>query len=62
MMKIRIGSFQHVESELFAFPDTRKELVRLKNEILSASGETDENVGGRRSGLPSDRQPGRQCY
>ncbi|MGN7470356.1 transcriptional regulator [Brevibacillus sp. SAFN-007a] len=52
--KIRKGTFQHVESELYAYHETRKEIVRLKNEILYASGSTDENVGGGRGSLPGD--------
>lgn len=52
--KIRKGTFQHVESELYAYHETKKEIVRLKNEILYASNPVDENVGGGRSNLPSD--------
>jgi len=52
--KLRRGTFQHVESELYAYHDTKKEIVRLKNEILYASPNRDENVGGGRSNLPSD--------
>lgn len=51
--KIRKGTFQHVESELYAYHDTRKEIVRLKNEILYATATPDTNGGGR-SSLPSD--------
>jgi len=53
-LKLRRGTFQHVESELYAYHDTKKEIVRLKNEILYASPNRDENVGGGRSNLPSD--------
>jgi len=52
--KLRRGTFQHVESELYAYHDTKKEIVRLKNEILHASPNYDENVGGGRSNLPGD--------
>lgn len=52
--KLRRGTFQHVESELYAYHDTKKEIVRLKNEILHASPIRDENVGGGRSNLPGD--------
>ncbi len=52
--KIRKGTFQHVESELYAYHETRKEIVRLKNEILYGSNGSDENVGGGRSNLPGD--------
>lgn len=52
--KIRKGTFLHVESELFAYHETRKEIVRLKNEILHSSSSADENVGGGRGNLPGD--------
>jgi len=53
-VKLRRGTFQHVESELYAYHDTRKEIVRLKNEILHASAPPDENIGGGRGNLPGD--------
>ncbi|MBU7320290.1 transcriptional regulator [Paenibacillus oleatilyticus] len=37
--KIRKGTFHHIESELYAYNDTRKEIVKLKNELLQAHGE-----------------------
>lgn len=52
--KLRRGTFQHVESELYAYHDTRKEIVKLKNEILHGKVNDDENVGGGRSSLPGD--------
>lgn len=53
-IKISRGAFQHVESELYAYHDTKKEIVRLKNEILHASPVRDENAGGGRGNLPGD--------
>lgn len=52
--KIRKATFQHVESELFTYHETRKEIIRLKNDILHARISTDENVGGGRGNLPGD--------
>jgi len=52
--KLRRGTFQHVESELYAYHDTKKEIVRLKNEILYGSPSHDDNVGGGRGNLPGD--------
>lgn len=52
--KIRKGTFQHVESELFAYHETRKEIVKLRNEILFSSRAVDENIGGGRGNLPGD--------
>lgn len=51
--KIRKGTFKHVESELYAYHETRKEIVRLKNEILHASPPPD-SVGGSRGNLSGD--------
>lgn len=54
-IKLRRGTFQHVESEIYAYHDTKKEILRLKNEILHGQGPNDdENVGGGRSNLPGD--------
>ncbi|WP_237703247.1 hypothetical protein [Paenibacillus larvae] len=58
--KLRRGTFQHIESELYSYHETRKEIIRLKNEILYGSTPADENVGGGRSNLPSDPK-GRDC-
>ncbi|MEV2910767.1 transcriptional regulator [Paenibacillus larvae] len=52
--KLRRGTFQHVESELYAYHETRKEIIRLKNEILYGSTPADDNVGGGKSNLPGD--------
>lgn len=53
LTKIRKGTFQHIESELFAYHETRQEIVRLKNEILYGKPQF-ENIGGGRSNLPGD--------
>ncbi len=53
-LKLRKYAFKHVESELFSYHDTRKETIRIKNEILYSSITPDENVGGGRSNIPSD--------
>jgi RinA family phage transcriptional activator len=52
--KLRKSAFKHVEGELFSYHDTRKELIRLRNEILYGSHVEDENIGGGRSNLPGD--------
>jgi RinA family phage transcriptional activator len=51
--KIRKSTFKHIESELFAYHDTRKEIIKLKNEIIYASAPPN-NTGGGRSNTPSD--------
>lgn len=52
-IKIKKGTFQHVESELYAYHETKKEIVRLKNDILYASALPDLTGGGR-GNLPGD--------
>ncbi|WP_074729961.1 transcriptional regulator [Paenibacillus naphthalenovorans] len=36
---IKKGTFQHVESELYSFQDTQKEIVKIKNELLNDQSE-----------------------
>lgn len=54
MHKIKRGTFQHVESELYAYHDTLREIVRIKNDLLQGKTSEDENVGGGKSNLPGD--------
>lgn len=54
-IKIRKVTFRHIEAELYAYHETKKEIVRLRNDILFGSSPVDENVGGGRSSLTSDR-------
>ena len=53
-MKLRRGTFQHVESELYAYHETKKEIIRIKNEILYRTSSRDDNVGGVQSNIPGD--------
>jgi len=53
-IKIRKGTFQHVESELYAYHDTKREIERIKIDILHGVGSSDENIGGGKSNLPGD--------
>lgn len=52
-IKVRKSTFKHVESELFAYHDTRKEIIRLRNDIMYGR-EPKDNIGSGRSSLPSD--------
>lgn len=52
--KLRRGTFQHVEAELYAYHETKGEITRIKNDILYGTSPLDENVGGGRSNIPSD--------
>jgi len=51
--KISKGAFKHVESELYCYHDTLKEIDRLRKDIMFCNENIDENVGGGRSNLPS---------
>lgn len=51
--KLRRGTFQHVEAELYAYHDTLKEIARLRDEILHATPDPNRTGGGR-SNKPSD--------
>lgn len=53
-VKLKRGTFQHVESELYAYHETCREIVRIKTELLHGKPNDDENVGGGRSSLPGD--------
>ena len=46
------GAFYHVENELMAYHETKKEIVRLKTDILLSSPVPDET--GVRGSLPGD--------
>lgn len=52
-LKLKTGTFKHVEAELYAFHDSKRELARLKNDILHAS-RPPEMTGGGRSNKPGD--------
>lgn len=52
--KLSPGAFKHVESELYRFHETHREIQRIRNEILFSSPSRDDNVGGSRGNLPGD--------
>lgn len=56
-IKLRRGTFQHIESELFAYHGTRKEIERLREEILSPFAE-EVNDPAVVKGKNSVRMPG----
>ncbi|MFV9511817.1 transcriptional regulator [Tepidibacillus sp. LV47] len=51
--KIRKATFKHIESELYSYHDTKKEINRLKNDIIFSSP-TPDLTGGGKSNLPGD--------
>jgi len=53
-IKLKKPTFQHIESELYSYHDTLKEIQFLRNNIMFTKENDDENVGGGRSSLPSD--------
>jgi len=50
-LKVSSAAFRHVEAELYAYPETVKEINLRRKELLSGSNE--ELVGGK-SNLPGD--------
>lgn len=54
MEKLKKETFQYLESELFSYMNTLKEINSLRDEIIYNKNSSDENVGGGRSSLPSD--------
>lgn len=53
MTVLKKATFKHIESELYSYHDTLKEIEFLRKEIMFSHHSVDENVGGGRSSLPS---------
>lgn len=53
VIKLKKPTFQHIESELYSYHDTLKEIQSLRNEIMFTRENNDENTGGGRSSVPS---------
>jgi RinA family phage transcriptional activator len=51
--KLRKATFKHIESELYSYHDTLKEINRLRKDIIFTNENDDENIGGGRNNLPS---------
>lgn len=52
-IKLKKPTFQHIESELYSYHDTLREIQFLRNEIMFTKENDDENIGGGRSSIPS---------
>ncbi|TDQ39223.1 transcriptional regulator [Aureibacillus halotolerans] len=55
---IKKATFKHVEAELFQYHETKREILKRREEILHAPRGRDENIGGGRSsepGRPTER-------
>ena len=48
------GVFRHVEAELFRYHDTKREIEKVRKDIIYRTSPPDENVGGGRGNLPGD--------
>lgn len=53
-VKIKKATFKHIESELYSYKDTLKEIDELRKNIMFCNENDDENVGGGRSSFISD--------
>ncbi|MEH7355085.1 transcriptional regulator [Neobacillus drentensis] len=51
--KLKKATFKHIESELYSYHDTLKEINRLRKDIMFTNENDDENTGGGRNNLPS---------
>ena len=52
-IKLKKATFKHIESELYSYHDTLKEINTLRKDIMFTKEDNDENVGGGRSSIPS---------
>lgn len=52
-IKLKKATFKHVESELYSYKDTLKEIETLRKDIMFCNENEDENIGGGRNNLPS---------
>lgn len=52
MKELRKQTFQHIESELYSYKDTLKEIEELKNNIILSSGSSD-GIGGTSNSIVS---------
>jgi RinA family phage transcriptional activator len=51
--KLKKATFKHIESELYSYHDTLKEINNLRKDIMFTKENDDENIGGGRSSFPS---------
>lgn len=50
--KLKKATFKHIESELYSYHDTLKEIQQTRQSIMFDRETNDENVGGGRSSIP----------
>ncbi|MCA1029305.1 transcriptional regulator [Cytobacillus kochii] len=51
--KLKKATFKHIESELYSYKDTLKEIEQLRKDIMFCNENDDENIGGGRNIIPS---------
>jgi RinA family phage transcriptional activator len=51
--KLKKATFKHIESELYSYHDTLREINNLRKDIMFCNENEDENIGGGRNNLPS---------
>ncbi|WP_407270021.1 transcriptional regulator [Radiobacillus sp. PE A8.2] len=57
-VNLKKATFKHIESELYSYKDTLKEIDRIRAEIMSGTrNEIDENVGGNSKTSPIPGRP-----
>ncbi|WP_394139567.1 transcriptional regulator [Cytobacillus oceanisediminis] len=52
-VKLKKATFKHIESELYYYKDTVREIEQLRKDIMFCNENEDENTGGGRNNLPS---------
>lgn len=50
--KLKKATFKHIESELYSYHDTLKEIQFMRQNMIFTRDNNDENVGGGRSSIP----------
>jgi RinA family phage transcriptional activator len=51
--KLKKATFKHIESELYSYHDTLKEINNLRQDIMFCSENDDENIGGGKNNIIS---------
>jgi RinA family phage transcriptional activator len=51
--KLKKATFKHIESELYSYHDTLREINNLRKDIMFTKENDDENIGGGRSSFIS---------
>lgn len=50
--KLKKATFSHIESELYSYHDTLREINNLRKDIMFTKENDDENIGGGKSNIP----------